>query len=106
MYCRVTDVLEQVVLDAGAWDISAGGTCLVLDANYPPGARLEAEISTDKSDACLLVWLRVEHSDICCPGSRDRWLTGCSFQSEVPMEELLPFIRRARVGRPTGEPAL
>ena len=104
-FCRVTDVLDQVVLEAGAWDISAGWICLVLEASYPPGARLGAELVTDDNEACLFVWLRVEYSDICCPGSRDRWLTGCSFQGEVPMEALRPFMNRARARRRDEEPA-
>ena len=104
-FCRVTDVLDQAVMEAGAWDISAGGTCLVLEANYPPGARLEAEFSTSTGEPALLVWLRVEHSDIYCPGSRAMWLTGCSFQSEVPAAELRPFVSRARTQLPHDGPA-
>ena len=98
-FCRVTDVLDQVVLEAGVRDISAGGICLVLEASYPPGARLGAELVTDDNEACLFVWLRVEYSDICCPGSRDRWLTGCSFPGEVPREALRPFMNRPRARR-------
>jgi hypothetical protein len=90
--CRVTDLLDLSTPEAYPWDLSGGGICVLLEYRYPPGTRLGVELSDDGHHNELVVWLRVEHSDICCPGPREMWLTGCSFVNEVATEDLRAFL--------------
>lgn len=74
----VTDVLEQQRQEAGAWNLSDGGACLVLGAHFGVGNRLAMELHQPALPEGLFAWAQVEHT-ICCPSFNDMWLTGCSF---------------------------
>jgi serine/threonine protein kinase len=96
LHCEVTDVLDESRAEAGAWDISAGGIAVILKEHFSPGARLGVELAAGGCESPVLVWLQVEHSDICFPGYlTDLYLTGCSFVGDVP-EELRALVDRAR----------
>jgi hypothetical protein len=93
----MTNVLDESRAEAGPWNISAGGIAVVLEDHLLPGARLSAELALDGDDGSVLVWLEVEHSDICFPGYLvDLHLTGCRIVGDVPAEERRALVDRAR----------
>jgi hypothetical protein len=92
--CRVTNVLDQSRAEAGTWNLSTGGACIVLESQQAPGARLAVELFATRREGGVLLWLTVVHSDICCPSTLDMWLTGGAFSKEVPETELEPFVAR------------
>ncbi len=86
----MTDVLDEVRSVAGPWNLSNGGTALVLDTAFPVGVRVLIELQHPECDAPLVVAGRVEHT-LFCPSFKELWLTGCSFINPIDEEELDPF---------------
>ncbi len=89
--CRVINLLDQAEADAGAFNLSTGGTCLVVDAEFALGSRLAVEMRHRGRPGVLLAWAEVRHA-LACPSFRDLWLTGCCFQVPLPGENVQMYV--------------
>jgi hypothetical protein len=88
--CRAADVLDEVEVEAGPWNISMGGACLLLESQFPPGARLALALWNRGTTAGLHVCAEVKYA-LCCPSYHKMWLTGCAFTQEVSEDDLRPY---------------
>src|SRR5437867_12109633 len=90
--CRVTDLLDQTESEAGPWNLSAGGLCLVVEPPCHPGTRWGVELCNPVAGLARHVFAEVVYA-FELPSGRELYLTGCSFQGEtLPDEELEPYV--------------
>jgi hypothetical protein len=82
----VTDLLDQSVTEAGVWNASPGGVCLVIEAPYLPGDRLGLELRGPRGAAHSYLFAKVVYA-MDLPSRRDLWLTGCAYTDPSPMSD-------------------
>jgi hypothetical protein len=86
------DSLGERASEAGLWNVSTGGVCVLIEPCYPPGTFVEVELCDRTAGASLHAFAKVVHA-LLVPSVREMWLTGCSFQSEsVTDEQLRPYV--------------
>src|SRR5262245_40431387 len=88
--CQVINPLDERVSPAGPWNFSSGGVCVLVESQYPPGARLEIEFDRPPHDPPRQVFAEVVHT-LLVPSFHEMWLTGCSFLGDRLEEEELNF---------------
>jgi hypothetical protein len=89
--CQVTNLLDQTPIEAGPWNASIGGICVVLETHPPTGTRLVIELRNPTGDRQLLTFGEVVYT-ILLPSAREMWLSGFEFEGDpLPEEDLQPF---------------
>jgi hypothetical protein len=86
-FCRVTDPRSEDRSEAGLWNVSAGGVCVLLETGYLPGNRLTLEVRTPDDEDGEVKWVAVRYA-LLCPSYQEMWLTGCAFEEPVAADEL------------------
>jgi hypothetical protein len=84
----VVDPLDEHVAPAGPWNVNSGGVCVLVESQYPPGARVELEFERQTPGVPLQVFAEVVHT-LLVPSFHEMWLTGCSFLGERLEEDEL-----------------
>src|SRR5262249_12626145 len=88
--CDVTNPLDQCVIVAGLYNLSAGGAGVVIGPHFKPGARLELHCYTRQAGPSLRFFARVVHA-MEVPSFRPSWLTGCSVLDDPLPDDVLCF---------------
>jgi hypothetical protein len=87
----VTEVLSQSPAEAGAWNVSSGGVCVLVVPHYTPGTRLSIELWNADEGRGLVAFGEVVYT-VEVPSEREMWMIGCAFQGDpLREEELRPF---------------
>jgi hypothetical protein len=86
--CRVVDLLDESVTEAGPWNVSAGGVCLLVEPHYPTGTPLEVRLLNPRAGPSLRLFTEVVHT-LLVPSLREMYLTGCAVRGEPLSEEVL-----------------
>jgi hypothetical protein len=90
--CEVIDPLTQGVTEAGVWNISPDGVCLVVEPQFRPDECLELDCRTRPAEPRLHFFARVIHT-LEVPSFRAAFLTGCSVQGDPLDEDVLTSAR-------------
>ncbi|HZT82195.1 MAG TPA: PilZ domain-containing protein [Gemmataceae bacterium] len=81
--------------EAGLFDLSRHGACVLIGPRFQPGSDLVLELRGDRGG--LAAHVQVVHSVIECPNGA--WLTGVAFAHLPDVGDLEEFVRPVR-GRP------
>jgi hypothetical protein len=98
--CYVTDLLDQTLHEAGVWNASLGGVCVVIEPAYPPGTRVTLELRHPSEERALRAFAEVVHT-MEVPSHHQMWMTGLEFLClPLPAAHLKPFCVRRGNGGP------
>ena len=92
VFCQVVDLLDESATDAGPWNLSRSGICVLVEPQYRPGAHLEVQFLKPDAGPSLHLFAEVVHT-LLVPSLREMYLTGCAVHGEPLSEETLqPWI--------------
>jgi hypothetical protein len=89
--CRATDLLDQRSIEAGVWNVSTSGACVLLEPHYRAGMRLALELRSGISPPPLSAFAEVVYS-FELPSARPMWIVGLAFTRPCSVEDVVPFV--------------
>ncbi len=89
--CRASDLLDEDEVEAGVWNVSRTGLCVLIESHYRRGRKLILELWSPHLSAPAQAFAEVAYA-LELPSARPIWMTGCTLAQPQLLEGLTQYL--------------